>query len=154
MSLEADSGPQLLLDWHEGTDSVRWFRAGVASLVVHAVLVPLLVIVASTETPAPKMATEIVSNLQHVTLITPSDITQKEPNRAKPAKEVSVEDLLAQPPSRRVAPSTRAVRTFQPPAPRNPGPPRQGSDLAEPPKLEASPNPAQPLPTAAGTPNA
>ena len=56
MNLEADSGPQLLLDWQAETDSVRWFRAGVASLVVHAIIVPLLVLVASMDTPAPRSA--------------------------------------------------------------------------------------------------
>ena len=154
MSLNADSGPNLLLDWHEGTDSVRWFRAAAASLAVHAILVPLLVILADMDTPAPKMATQIVSNLEHVTLITPSDITQKEPNRTKPAREVSVEDLQPQPPTKKSVPSTRAVRTFQPPKPQNPGPPRPGPDATEPPKLEASLNPARPLPAPAGVPNA
>jgi TonB family protein len=154
MSLEVDSGPQLLLDWHEGTDSVRWFRAAAASFAVHVIIVPLLVIVASMDTPPAKVGTEIVSNLHHITLITPADITQKEPNRAKPAKEVSVEDLQPQPPTKKSLSSTRAVRTFQPPTPQKPGPPRPGPDVAEPPKLEASVNPAQPLPAPAGLPNA
>ncbi len=154
MNLEADSGPQLLLDWQAETDSVRWFRAGVASLVVHAIIVPLLVLVASMDTPAPKIGTRIISNFEHVTFITPNDITQKEPNRAKPAKEVSVEDLQAHPPSESSLPSTRTVRTFQPPTPRNPGPPHPGPDVAEPPKLEASLTPSQPLPAPAGNPNA
>ena len=154
MNLEADSGPQLLLDWQAETDSVRWFRAGAASLIVHAIIVPLLVIVASMDTPPPRIGPRIVSNLEHVTFITPNDITQKEPNRAKPAKEVSVEDLQPHPPSESRLPSTRAVRTFQPPAPRNPGPPHPGPDVAEPPKLEASLSPAQSLPAPAGNPNA
>ena len=154
MSLEGDPGPNLLLDWHQETGSVRWFRAGVASLVVHAIVVPLLVMVASLEPPELKFTTQIVSNLNHVTLIAPTDITQKEPNRTKPAKEVSVEDLLPHPSSESSRRSTRAVRTFQPPAPRTPGPPRPGPDVSEPPKLDASLNPTQPLPAPAGLPNA
>ncbi|HYK18666.1 MAG TPA: TonB family protein [Bryobacteraceae bacterium] len=154
MAFDADSGPNLLLDWQQETGSVRWLRDGVASLAVHAILVPLLILVASLETPPPKEATEIVSNLHHVTLITPRDITQKEPNRAKPAKEVNVEDLLPHPPTQKREPATPAVRAFQPPQPRAPGPPRPGSDITDPPKLEASVNPPQPLPAPAGIPNA
>jgi TonB family protein len=154
MGFDADSGPNLLLDWQQETASVRWLRDGAASLAIHAVLVPLLILVASLDTPAPKAATEIVSNLHHVTLITPRDLTQKEPNRAKPAKEVNVEDLLPHPPTKKREPAAPAVRAFQPPQPKAPGPPRPGSDIAEPPKLEASLNPPQPLPAPAGIPNA
>src|SRR5579862_5604444 len=152
MGLNADPGPKLLLDWQQETDSVRWFRAGAASVAVHLLVVPLLVLVATLDTPAPRRGTEIVSNLHHVTLITPSDITQKEPNRSKPAKEVNVEDLQPRAPSKKVVPSTPGVRAFQPPMPRRPGPPAPGLDQVEPPKLEAL-NPVQPLPAPAGLPS-
>src|SRR5271170_4382312 len=142
MGFDADSGPNLLLNWQEETDKVRWFRASAASVAVHLILVPLLVLVATLDTPAARTGTEIVSNLHHITLITPSDITQKAPNRAKPAKEVNVEDLLPHPPSHKRLPSAPAVRIFQPPAPR-PGPPAPGADQIEPPKLEAALNPPQ-----------
>jgi TonB family protein len=151
MGFNADPGPNLLLNWHQETGSVRWFRAGAASVAVHLLVVPLLVLVATLDTPVAKTGTEIVSNLHHVTLITPSDITQKAPNRAKPAKEVNVEDLLPHPPSKKRLPSAPAVRTFQPPAPR-PGPPAPGSDQIEPPKLNTALNPPQPLPAPMGLP--
>lgn len=154
MGLNADSGPRLLLDWQQEHSSLRWVRDGAASLLVHLIVVPLLVIVASLDTPAPKHATEIVSNLQHVTFITPADITQKAPNREKPAKEVNVEDLLPHPPSQKRLPAAPAVRAFQPPQPKAPGPERPGSDIDEPPKLQASVNPPQPLPAPVGIPNA
>ncbi|HMD49698.1 MAG TPA: TonB family protein [Bryobacteraceae bacterium] len=152
MGFDADSGPNLLLDWQQETGSVRWVRAAAWSIAIHLVVVPLLVMVASLDTPAAKTGTEIVSNLHHITLITPSDITQRAPNTVKPAKEVNVEDLLPHPPSRLRA--AAPVRTFQPPVPKAPGPVRPGSDIAEPPKLEASVNPPQPLPAPAGIPTA
>jgi len=154
MGLNADSGPKLLLDWQEETDSVRWFRAGVVSILIHAVFVPLLVLVASMDTPTPKIGTQIVSNLNHVTLLTPRDLTQKEPNRAKLAKEVNVEDLMPRPATAQRLPPAPAVRIFKPPTPRigapEPGPP----NVVEPPKIEAEVTPPKSLPTPAGTPNA
>lgn len=153
MSLEADPGPKLLLDWQEETDSVRWFRAGVASLIVHAIIVPLLVIVATMDTPTPKFSTQIVSNLNHVTLIAPADLTQKAPNKDKVAKEVNVEDLLPRPASEQQLPPAPAIRSFKLPVPKAPGPPEPAPNIAEPPKLEASIPPPN-LPAPAGTPNA
>src|SRR5271156_3582782 len=154
MGFDADSGPNLLLNWQEETDKVRWFRASAASVAVHLILVPLLVLVATLDTPAARTGTEIVSNLHHITLITPSDITQKDPNRAKPAKELNVEDLLPHPPTQKRLPSVPAVRAFQPPAPRDPGPLRPGADVTEPPKLDASLTQPQFLPAPVGMPNA
>jgi TonB family protein len=156
MSLAADSGPNLLLDWHEAIDSPRWIRAGSASLAVHLLVVPLIIALMNLETPAPRRATEIVSNLQRVTLIAPpSELTQKAPNRAKIAKEVNVEDLMPRPASQERLPPTPAVRTFRPPVPKNPGPPEPGpSNIAEPPKIDAALNPPQVLPAPSGTPKA
>jgi TonB family protein len=154
MGLNADSGPKLLLDWQEETTSVRWFRAGMASILVHAVFVPLLVLVASMDTPTPKVGTLIVSNLHHITLLTPRDLTQKEPNRAKLAKEVNVEDLMPRPATAQRLPPAPAVRIFKPPTPKT-GPPEPGpSNLAEPPKIETAANVPKSLPMPAGTPNA
>ncbi|HLG97501.1 MAG TPA: TonB family protein [Bryobacteraceae bacterium] len=154
MSIQADSGPNLLLNWQEETGPVRWLRDGIASLAVHAVLVPLLVLVASMETPAPKLGTEIVSNVQHVTLIAPADLTQKAPNKAKVSKEVNVEDLMPRPASEQRLPPAPALRAFQPPTPKRPGPPVPGPNITEPPKLDAAVNPPQLLPAPAGTPQA
>jgi len=155
MGFVADSGPNLLLDWQQEMGSVRWLRSGIASLAVHAILVPLLILIASVETPPPKLATQIVTNLEHVTLVTPRDITQKAPNRAEVAKEVNVEDLMPRPASQMRLPPAAAVRAFKPPTPKAPGPPEPAPNLApEPPKLEAGLNPPQILPAPAGVPNA
>jgi TonB family protein len=154
MGFDADSGPNLLLDWQAGTDSPRWIRAGLGSLAVHAILVPLLIAVAEMETPAPRQGPQIISNIQQLTLVAPADLTQKAPNRDKVAKEVNVEDLMPRPASQERLPPAPALRTFHPPAPRTPGPPQPAPpNLTEPPKVEASLNPPQVLPAPAGVPN-
>ncbi|HYL38700.1 MAG TPA: TonB family protein [Bryobacteraceae bacterium] len=155
MGFDADSGPNLLLDWQAGTDSPRWIRAGLASLAVHALLVPLLIAVAEMDTPAPRSGPRIVSNIQKLTLVAPADLTQKAPNRSKPAKEVNVEDLMPRPASEERLPPAPALRTFRPPVPRNPGPLQPGlPNVAEPPKIDAALTPPQVLPAPAGVPNA
>ena len=52
---DADSGPNLLLDWHASTDSPRWLKAGVGSVVVHIVLFVLAFLVGSLEPPQPPL---------------------------------------------------------------------------------------------------
>ncbi len=155
MSFDADSGPNLLLDWQKAGEPPHWISAGLGSIVVHAVVVPLLVLIASLETPAPKLATEIASNIQKVTLLAPPrEITQKAPNRAKVAREVNVEDLMPRPASQERLPPAPAVRKFRPPVERNPGPPQPAPNFAEPPKLETAQNTPRVLPAESGVPKA
>src|SRR6266700_1241410 len=93
MGLDADSGPNLLLDWHEATDSRRWLRAGIGSLAVHILLILIAFGIAGLAPPQVRSVPEIISNIQRVTLILPTDLTQKAPNKSKVSKEVNVEDL-------------------------------------------------------------
>ena len=50
MTPPVDSGPNLLLDWHEPAQSTRWMRAGVGSVVAHLVIVSLLTFLVSLDT--------------------------------------------------------------------------------------------------------
>jgi len=155
----ADSGPNLLLDWHASDDSRRFWRAGAGSVLVHAAIVALVFFLASLSGPAPKAATEVIPDFrQAVHLILPADLTQKAPNKGKVAKEVNVEDLKPRPPSQERLPPAPAVRAFRPPIPRPPGPQQtaNGPRVVEPPKIE-TPLTAQntaPPPALAGTPKA
>jgi TonB family protein len=160
MSSGAESGPNFLLDWHASDDSRRYWRAGIGTLLVHAGVVALVLLLGSLNGPAIREGTEIVPDFkQAVHLILPSDLTQKEPNKDKVAKEVSVEDLKPRPPSRKRLPPPPVVRAFKPP---NPLPPtRQQSSvaprIAEPPKIETpvtAQNAPPALPALAGTPKA
>jgi len=156
MNLSTDSGPNLLLDWHESTDSPRWIPASIGSVIVHILLFLFVLGITSLDTYVPRDTTQIIPDFRQVTpLIAPrlSELTQKAPNRGKIAKEVNVEDLLPRPASQeRLAPAP-AVRNFRPPVP-VPGPPQpEAPRLAEPPIIEASNNLPQTL-LPAGTPKA
>jgi TonB family protein len=150
---DADSGPNLLLDWHASTESPRWLRAGVGSVVVHIVLFMLAFAVGSLEPPQPPKATEIASNIRKVTPLyaPPPELTQKDPNRNKVSKEVNVEGLAST--SQKPALAPPPVHTFRPPDPKKPTPEEPPPPkLAEPPKIEAAVNNPPPVP--AGVPKA
>ncbi len=160
MTSGADSGPQLLLDWHESANSRRYWRAGVGSLVVHAAIIALVFLLASLSVPAPREATEIFPDFrQAVHLVLPQDLTQKAPNKGKIAKEVDVEDLKPRPASEERLPPAPAVRAFQPPNPQPPGPaqPAPAPRITEPPKIETpitAQNAPPALPALSGAPKA
>jgi TonB family protein len=160
MNSGADSGPNFVLDWHEFDDSRRHWRAGIGSLVVHCAIFALLIVLSLLSGPAPKQATEIYIDFSKATpLIVPRDITQKEPNKTKVAKEVNVEDLKPRPPTPKRLPPAPAVRAFKPPNPRPPGPPQPAvaPRIAEPPKIDTpltAQNAPPALPAMAGTPKA
>jgi TonB family protein len=151
MGLEADSGPNLLMDWNESRDARRWLRAGIGSVVFHILLLLVAFWVAGLDAPVPRSVPEIVSNIQRVTLIVPSDLTQKAPNKSKVSKEVNVEDLKPRPASQQRLPPTPAARIFRPPAPQRTVTPQPGTP--DPPKLTAAATPPPP-PLAAGAPQA
>lgn len=158
MNSGEDSGPNLLLDWHDSSDSPRWIPASIGSLLVHVLVLLFVVAISKLDTYVPRETTEIVPDFHQVTpLVAPplTQLTQKAPNRGQVAKEVNVEDLLPRPATvERPAPLPGA-RAFRPPTPVKPGLPQpEAPRIAEPPKIEASNNlPRGPLP-AAGVPNA
>jgi TonB family protein len=151
MAFDADSGPNLLMDWHESRDSRRWFRAGIGSVVVHILIILLAFWVAGLDGPQLRTVPEIVSNIQRVTLIVPSDLTQKAPNKSKVSKDVNVEDLKPRRASEQRLPPAPAARVFHPPAPQKTEVQKAGTP--DPPKIEAAATPPPP-PPAAGVPQA
>jgi TonB family protein len=157
MGADADSGPNLLLDWDEAIGSPRWIPAIIGSVIVHIFLFLFGYGIGSLETPQPRRATEIASNIHHVTPLfaPPKDLTQKAPNKDKVAKELSVEDIKPRPAPQERLPPAPAVRRFRPPIPQNPAPPEPVQQpRPEPPKIETATNQRFALPATAGTPNA
>lgn len=154
-SLVQDTGPNLLLDWHESSGSRRWLRAGIGSIVVHLVIFSGAFFVGSLKTPDVVIETQVTTDFRKVTPLyaPPTPLTQKEPNRGKVSKELNVEGLLERP-SQKPTPSTPPVRAFKPPEPRPlPGEPI-APKLAEPPKIETAANGVPAISPPAGTPNA
>ena len=159
MNPRADSGPNLLLDWHQSADSGRYWQAGIGSLIVHAGIFALVLILANLSGPAPRQATEIVPDFNEaVHLVLPQDLTQKAPNKGKVAKEVNVEDLKPRPPTQERLPPAPALRAFKPPNSQPPGPREQEAPrIAEPPKIETpitAQNAPPLLPALSGPPKA
>jgi len=159
MTPSADSGPNLLLDWHESADSRRYWQASAGSLIVHAGIIALVFLLGSLSVPAPREATEIIPDFkQAVHLVLPQDVTQKAPNKSKVAKEVNVEDLKPRPPTEQRLLPAPALRSFKPPNPEPPGPAQQTAPrIAEPPKIETpitAQNAPPLLPALSGTPKA
>jgi TonB family protein len=159
MTSGADSGPNFLLDWPDSSDSTRFWRAAIGTLVIHAGIFAMVLFVSSLSGPALKEGTEIIPDFrQAVHLVLPQDLTQKAPNKGKVAKEVNVEDLKPRPASQERLPPAPAVRAFRPPNPQPPGPPLPAAPrIAEPPKIEApvtAQNAPPALPALSGTPKA
>lgn len=139
MSPVVDSGPNLLMDWHESRDSRSFVRAGTGSIAVHILLFIGAILLAKLDTPQIQTGSRIVSNIQRVTplIAPPTRLTQKEPNQGKVSKELSVEGLLSH--SQQGSPPRPALRAFRPPTPSRPvagepPPPR----YAEPPKVDTA----------------
>jgi TonB family protein len=156
MGSVADLGPSLLLDWYASMERPRWVRAGLLSLVTHAVLIAVALFAFNLDTHGPVQTTEVISNFRKVTpLYLPLELTQKAPNRGKIAREVNAEDLLPRPASQQRLPPAPAVRTFRPPIPQNPALPQPAApNVPEPPKVDAALNPPPDAPAPAGTPKA
>jgi TonB family protein len=157
MRLDADSGPNLLLDWNDTPDRPRWFRAGIGSVAVHVVLFALGFAIGSLETPRAPDATQIASNLHKVTPLyapPPKQLTQKDQNRGKVSQEVNVEGLLEHRPTP-AAPPQPPLRSFKPPVPQKQLPQQPALPrLSEPPKIDVAVNAPPAITPPAGTPNA
>lgn len=155
MDTHADSGPNLLLDWHEQGESPRWLKAGAGSVAAHVVLAGILALLASLPAPTPAPEHEIAANIRKaIPLIAPPmKMTQKEPNRGKVSKEVNVEGLLEHRATKETLPSAPAQRQFRAPLPGAPSPVIPTPRLTEPPKIDAQVNTSPALPPAAGAPN-
>src|ERR1700738_4374987 len=91
-----DPGPQLLLDWRAPDEGSRRLRAGVISVLLHAVAILLLPLASRLDFTKVDEVKEPPPLKQYTRLVAPR-LTQKEPNREKVAKEVRLENLLPQP---------------------------------------------------------
>jgi TonB family protein len=112
----------VLLDQEMIEKRPNFLRAGTGSILVHVVIVLLLIGIAQLPAPEPLPQKAIDDLRKAVSLVAPQ-LTQKEPNRAKVAKEVTVENLTAKPdirptPQKRfIAPPPPPRQSVKPPAP-------------------------------------
>ena len=138
----------LLLDWSPDRSPRRWLRDGIGSLLVHAAVVGLVLLLARLPSGPPAPEEEVAAELQHATRLVapPLKLTQQEPTRGKAADQVNLDELLAK--SRLQAPP----RQFQPPPLPAPAPKPAAPAVPAPPKIEAANRGPQLPPPGADTP--
>lgn len=116
-SPETEPELRLLLERDRRGDWRRWRMAAIVSAVVHAILLIVLLLMPEGES---RLYEERQPRLEIVHLITPTDLTQKDPNKGKVSKEISIANI----------PAPAAVKT---PAPAPP--PRQAASTPPPPPV-------------------
>ncbi|MBV8818464.1 MAG: TonB family protein [Acidobacteriaceae bacterium] len=147
-----DSGPSLLLNWQAPDDRPRHIRAGVGTVLVHIVFLLVFTLIARYEPVKDFEEAEITPLKKYTPIIAPRfHLTQKEPNTAKVAKEIRLQDLLPKPQvdaHKPVAP-IEPKKTFKAPPANAAAPSPKQAPLPpppEPPKYEASNKTPQILP--------
>ena len=122
---------ELFPEWHESHTSRRFLRAGVGSLVVHAVVFAALLTL--PETSGRYAAHSVTADFRRTAaplLFAPriSEPTQKDPNKGKVTHELDIRSSLRQAPAR--------PRVFAPPAPA--GPAAAPAVLTPPPQIQTA----------------
>ncbi|MBX5496333.1 MAG: hypothetical protein IRZ15_13460, partial [Bryobacteraceae bacterium] len=137
---------QLLLDWKPLSDTRREIRAGIASLVIHVLLIGYVSFSRPSLIQLPPREAKRETVVRRVTplIAPPTLLTQKAPNRGKVAEEVRLENLLPKP---AVQAQVKSPSTTRPAAPR-PAPlpvpveapklPPRTVDVPPPPQIETS----------------
>ncbi len=129
LAARVDAVPRLLLEVRDDGARRRHLIAAAGAAAFHVIFAALLLWMPPAAAPR-RSATEVLFNLRQATPLVappaPFRLTQKEPQRGKPAAEVDISALLPRPAL--LQPQTRgSVRPFQPP----PGAPelRRGREL-------------------------
>jgi TonB family protein len=141
-----DTEPELhlLLERDRRDDWRRWRSAAVISAIVHVVLLTVLMLMPeSAANPRVYQARPI---LRFTPLYTPTELTQKAPNKGKLSKELTVEAIAPRPVIKAPSPAP-AVKRVPPPAPlpvaqaakAEPKPVIVEPPKIEPPKIELPP---------------
>ena len=123
----------LLLEPEIAADRRTFLRAGVGSIVVHVLIGILVILIARLPPPAPPNPPPEDDLRKSVHLVISRELTQKAPNKAQIAKELTVENLLAKPDIRPVPP-----RKFVPPPSAAPAPQKQAPAILPPPQIAQS----------------
>jgi TonB family protein len=133
---ETEPEIHLLLERDRRNDWRRWRAAAIVSASVHVVLLVALLIMPESQS---RIYEQQQPTLHFTPLYTPTELTQKAPNKGKLSKELTVEAIPARPviktPSVAAPPVKRAPPPAPPPAPVARTEPKP--IIVEPPKIEA-----------------
>jgi TonB family protein len=134
-SPETEPELHLLLERDRRAEWRRWRKAGIVSVAVHFVLLMVLLLMPESE---PRLYDEPPPTLHFTPLYTPTQLTQKDPNKGKLSKELTIAAIPPRPAVKAPSPA--------PPAKQAPPPPPPAPQIAkaepkpvivEPPKIEA-----------------
>jgi TonB family protein len=129
-NLDDSAALELFSEWREPIPSRRFLRAGVGSLLVHAVV--LAVFLTLPETTARYTGRPVTADFRKaaVPLVAPKifEVTQKDPNKGKVTHQLDIRSSLREAPPK--------ARSFMPPAPA--GPVIPPAALAAPPQIQAA----------------
>ena len=122
---------ELFPEWREPVTSRRLLRAGIGSLIVHAIVIAVLLTLPETtgRFNGPPITVDFRKNA--VPLYAPKifEVTQKEPNKGKVTPQLDVRSSLREAPPK--------AKTFAPPAPAGPVVP-PATTLTPPPQIQAA----------------
>jgi TonB family protein len=134
-SPETEPELHLLLERDRRGEWRRWRKAGIVSVAVHVVLLLALLLMPESES---RVYEQPQPTLHFTPLYTPTVLTQKDPNKGKISKEMTIAAIPPHPAVKSPAPAP-AVKQAPPPPP----PPPQVAKaepkpvIVEPPKIEA-----------------
>jgi TonB family protein len=141
-SPETEPELNLLLERDRRGDWRRWRKAGIVSAAIHVVLLTVLLLIPETESP---LYLEPQPTLHFTPLYTPTELTQKDPNKGKLSKELTIASI---PPVPAVKAPTPAPAAKQAPPPPPPVPQIAKAEpkpvIVEPPKIEVPKTDSQP----------
>src|ERR1017187_9108956 len=125
----------LLTSWEQDRGRVR--EAGLLSVLAHAAAIVALILIPHSLVPPPRRVEQQITPL----IEPPAELTQKAPNKAPIAKEVTVEALQPRP---RVQIPHSPPSTTRPAAPISRPPQPPAAPIPEPPRIEAGNREPQP----------
>jgi TonB family protein len=134
-SPETEPELHLLLERDRRGDWRRWRKSAIVSVAVHVVLLVALLLMPGSES---RLYEQPQPTLHFTPLYTPTELTQKDPNKGKISKEMTI---AAIPPHPAVKSPTPAPPAKQAPPPPPPPPPQVAKAepkpvITEPPKIE------------------
>ncbi len=131
---ETETEIHLLLERDRRDDWRRWKAAAIVSAVFHVVLIVVLLLWPDTETQVfeqPQPRFEIIH------LITPTDLTQKAPNKGKLSKEITIAAIAPRPEIKSPKAAPAPKQAAAPPQPPQVARVAPKPEFVEPPKIEA-----------------
>jgi TonB family protein len=138
-SPETEPELNLLLERDRRGDWRRWRKSAVVSVAVHLILLTVLLVIPETES---RVYEQPLPTLHFTPLYTPTELTQKDPNKGKLSKELTIAAIPPRPATKSTTPVPPAKRAAPPPPPvpqivkAEPKP-----VIVEPPKIETPKSP-------------